>query len=95
MVNQMSFSFPKVANLTKCHLRHIKGETSGETDTKTSKQKEPNQKYRLGTVNTHTILANHEANFYIMPPWVTGEQYRTNGPLVFVQSSRFLESVLG
>ena len=31
--------------------RHTKGENSTEADTKTSKHKEPNQKYRLGTVS--------------------------------------------
>ena len=31
--------------------RHTKGENSTETDTKTIKQREPNEKYRLGTVS--------------------------------------------
>ena len=38
-------------NLTKIISRHIEGENSIETDTKAGKHREPNQKYRIGTVS--------------------------------------------
>ena len=53
MVNRMSSPLPKgghsaTLNLTKCHL-DTEDENSTETDTKTSKHREQDQNYRLGT----------------------------------------------
>ena len=44
-------SCPKLLKPNQISSRHTEGENSTETDTKTSKHRESNQKYRLGAVS--------------------------------------------
>ena len=58
MVNRINSSLPKFQKMATqlpkpnyISSRHTEVENSSETNTKTSKHREPNQKYRLGMVS--------------------------------------------
>ena len=52
MVTELAeLSLPKGGKPNKISSRHTEGDNNTETDTKTIKHREQNQKYRLGTVS--------------------------------------------